>query len=257
MPDTFPKRATSTLAIEQFFGPGTNDPGAGAVVALFGPERPPLKLAVAVAERVRVALMQACPDRVPWQISGKDVDDQPRVGHDHLFFLPYCSNADGGIDRVLVWAREGLEADTQAALMTLADRGGWIARGGPRLRVELLELGDRPSLSALPRRLVGPARVWRSATPFVPPRYCKQSRDTPEQQLSRLAGQVLGRAPAIIERRDDEQGWADFVQRSGADKRGRPGAGGWTLHFDAPLIGPVVLGHDAHYGLGQFEAVLS
>lgn len=244
--------------------------GAGAVLALFGPQRPPLTMAVPVAERVRAALMRACRAGVPWQVSGKGADDRPRVGHDHLYLLPFCHDrgacAETPIDRVLVWARCGLQDDTRALLEGLAQCGGWLGLGRrPQLRLELLGLGDQSALGGLvPSKLVRPARVWRSATAFVPPRYCKESRadrrDCADQQLSRLAGDLLGQAPAGVEALvEREASWQAFAQRSsgGSGKVSRPGAGGWVLRFDRPVPGPVALGHHAHYGLGRFEAVRS
>lgn len=227
------------------------------VLALFGPWRPPPGQTLAVAERVRVALMRASEGDVPGQISGKDREGRPRVGHEHLYILPYASAGSGAeaLDRVLLWARRGLEPGTRAVIEELTDHGGWIRVGrNPAVRLERLG-GEAPG------RLLGPARVWHSVTGFAPPRHMKrrggQMLDTPEQQLARLCEVVLGRSPRVIE---PCPGFAErcvgAIERRTKDRGGRAGmrSSGWTLRFDEAVAGPIALGYGAHFGLGQFEA---
>ncbi len=255
MPDTF--------SVPNFAALGTPPApaGEGAILRLFGPWRPKSRIAVPVAERVRFALMRSCPGRVPWQLSGKDEAERPRIGHDHLFFLPLCRDGgspDSSIEQVLLWANKGLEEETRALLLHFANKGGWLRIGPrPKLRLELVAVGAPPTLTdSLASPTLGEARVWRSATPFVAPRHCKRRRgqlvDTPKQQLIDLAERNLGVRPVKVERLEGELGWASFCQQRG---RGRPDAAGWILHFSEPVAGPIVLGSGAHYGLGRFEAV--
>lgn len=238
--------------------PALVTPGQGAILALFGSWQPPATMTVPVAERVRFALMRACRERVPWQISGKDDEGRPRIGHDHLFFVPFASERAraGAIDRILLWARNGFEPATLAAIEAVTRGGGWLRIGSrPRLRLEVLTVGHS---TGLPVTLIGPARVWRSATPFVPPRYCRarrgELRDTPEQQLVEFARACVGTRPCELNRVEGEH-WPYYVQQLRHHRR-RPGAAGWILHFAEPVCGPLVFGGDSHYGLGRFEAVV-
>lgn len=263
MPDSFsispPPTRPLTLPREQLAG--------GAVLGLFGPWRPPITLALPIAERVRVALMRASGPSVPWQISGKDDHGQPRRGHDHLYLLPFSSGDAPGsepcVDRVLLWATGGLEPATRAAVERLAAHGGWIQAGGrPRLRLELLALGSREALGqCTPTPVLGPARAWTSATSFVPPRFPKRRRgellDEPGEQLAHLATAVLGHTPQTVRPAADHgERWAAFTQARIEQAQGpRRPAGAWVLRFAAPVSGPVVLGYGAHYGLGRFEAL--
>ncbi len=254
MPDTF-TASTSTLA---------RSLGEGVVLGLFGERRPALELALPLAERVRVALMRSAGASVPWQISGKDRHGRPRVGHDHLYVLPFCSDGRAaGFDRVLLWARFGLAPETLAVVDRLARRGGWVCVGRkPQLRLELLGRGELPALGAwVPRALVGPARVWDSATAFVLPRHPKRRggawRETPAEQIERSCVQLLGCAPRSVELLGDgERRWSAAVRlrsKAMAQGGGLP-AFGWRLVFAEAVSGPLVLGQFAHFGLGRFEA---
>ncbi|PRP91416.1 CRISPR-associated protein, family [Enhygromyxa salina] len=252
MPDAFPLPELAAV----------DERGQGVVLGVFGSWTPSLELALPIAERVRVALMRASDSRVPWQICGKDEHGRPRRGHEHLYVLPFSSAGGARIDRVLLWADKGLEDSTLAVVERLADRGGWVQlRGRERLRLELLGVGAPEVIApTVPRGVLGPARIWRSATSFVPPRFTKvrggRVIDTAQEQVLRLASEVLGLAPvgiSALEREDGE--WRGFRQRRVKDPRSpRRAAGGWVLRFSAPVRGPVVLGYGAHYGLGRFEA---
>jgi CRISPR-associated protein Csb2 len=258
MPDTFPTRSTPTLTY--------TPPGSGAVLGLFGPWRPPISLALPIADRVRVALMRACDSTVPWQITGKDPHGRPRSDHRHLYVLPFAGGDAPGlaIDRVLLWARGGLDDATLTVLDTLHREGGWIRLGGrPPLRLELLGVGSRERLGGLvPHRVVGRSAIWRSATSFIAPRFPKhrgqRSLDAVDEQLRKLAGEVLGSTPHTLEPIEiHDRSWAEFAQTrlSHPNEPLRP-ASGWVLRFAEPINGPLVLGHGAHFGLGRFEAVI-
>ena len=257
MPDTFPTGPTP-LSLDQHLG-------EGACLGLFGSWRPPRALILPLAERVRAALMRASDGRVPAQVSGKNAAGEPREGHDHLYVLPIERSPSGGLDRVLLWAQYGLEADTRELLEHLAQAGGEIGfRGRPRLRMELLSLGDRAQLDAAwTRRVLGPASVWRSCSSFVAPRFPKrrggEMLDAPREQLARLLALVHGlEALELGEMMEPEHGWASFEQRRYARPDApRRVASGWRVRFAQPVAGPLALGYGAHFGLGRFEALAS
>lgn len=258
MPDTFSTCTTSTFASE--------DPAGGAVLGLFGPWQPPITLTLPIAERVRAALMRASGSAVPWQISGKDELGRPRRGHDHLYVLPFSSQAAPGsrqvVDRVLLWASSGLHESTLTVLDRLHQVGGWIrVVDRPRLRLEVLAVGSRDRLAdSTPPQIIGRARTWHSVTGFVAPRFPKRRRgemfDSPEKQLLWLAAEVVGSVPRVLAPVVLPAGcWSAFQQQRLAHARSaRRLAGGWLMRFSEPVDGPVVLGYGAHFGLGRFDA---
>jgi len=114
--------------------------------------------------------------------------------------------------------------------------------------------------------MLGPARHWRSATPFVPPRHAKIRRgrwcELPHEQLA-LGLSQLDLPPCTIEPMPEclldgrSLGWYQFRRhRSGGGGAQGQGHGfGFKIEFEQPVIGPIALGYGAHFGLGRFDAV--
>lgn len=234
---------------------------------------PSLADALAVGDRVRMALVR-CSDGHPL-FTGRDAAGQVRRGprHDHAWFLPADDDADGAIDHVVVYARSGFDLAALRSLVRL--RRVW-GHGGPELTVTLVDVGAPGELGCLGRETrsaltaqLGTARVWESLTPFVPPWHIKHRasgvRAAPHEQVARLLA-LYGRPPARIEPLAPEHAtlprlpsipWQRFQRRraSGGGSRGANLAFGFRLCFDQPVSGPIALGYAAHQGLGQFEAV--
>jgi len=236
---------------------------------------PPLEVALAVGDRVRMALL-CCSDghRV---FLGRDAVGQVARGrrHDHAWFLPADDDADGAIDHVVVYARAGFDSIALQGLERLHRVWG---HGGGDLKLALEGLGSPHQLGCLRRDALrrglasqlGTARVWESLTPFVPPRHIKYRpsgvRDAPHEQVARLLA-LHGFPPAQVEplaaddltppRPPTPIDWHQFrrIRASGGGSRGANAAFGFRLRFDRPVTGPVTLGYAAHYGLGQFVAV--
>lgn len=255
MPDSF-SRYSSTSAPAYL--------GEAARLRLFGSWRPRAALTTPVAERVRFALMRACAGPVPSQVSGKDAAGRPLVGHRHLHMLPIRRSGADALEDILLWARHGFEPDTLAVLDELGKRGGQLRLGRCAvLRLEVLERGPLEGLAASLPGVFGPACLWRSVTPFVAPRYPKCRRgqhiDRPDDQISALLAQNYAVVPTqMTPTTEAVDHWQRFVQHRFKDQRPpRRHTSGWTLRFAAPICGPLVLGHGAHFGLGRFEAVLS
>lgn len=244
-----------------------------ARLALSAMELPSLADALAVGDRVRMALLHYS-DGHPL-FSGRDAAGQVKRGprHDHAWFLPADDDADGAIDHVVVYARGGLDL---TALRSLAQLRRVWGHGAPDLTTRLVDLGSPSELGCLRRDTrgartaqLGTARVWESLTPFVPPRHIKHRaggvRDAPHEQVARLLA-LYDRPPARIEPLAPEQAtlprppsipWRRFQRRraSGGGSRGADLAFGFRLSFDRPVVGPIALGYAAHQGLGQFVAV--
>lgn len=244
-----------------------------ARLALSGPALPRLADALAIGDRVRMALLR-CSDGHP-VFAGRDAAGRVVRGprHDHAWFLPADDDSDGTIDHVLVYARAGLD---RSALLSLVQLQRLWGHGSADLTVALVSVGTPDELGCLRRDAraprtaqLGTARIWESSTPFVPPRHIKYRasgvRDAPHDQVARLLS-LHGRPPAQIEPLDarhagPRQGvaiaWEQFLRRRrrGGGSRGDDRAFGFRLSFEHPVTGPIALGYAAHQGLGQFVAV--
>jgi CRISPR-associated protein Csb2 len=204
--------------------------------------------------------------------SGKSEQGLPREGHRHAHYLCTDENDDGRIDHLTIWAEEGLAEQEQRALGSLARL--FAREGEPELRLLLLGFATTGGAQGTMGHLVGPARVWRSLTPFVPLRHPKRHRDGrakldehgrqidgPEDQL-RLELRRRGLpAPASVELlpramiQGRERRWLEFKQRRPGGNGAAFGHGmGFRLTFDEPLTGPLALGYGCHFGLGLFVA---
>jgi CRISPR-associated protein Csb2 len=206
--------------------------------------------------------------------SGKSDEGQPLDGHRHAHYLCSDEDDDGRIDHLTIWAEVGFPEQEQRALGALS---ALCAREGePEIRLLLLGFATTVGAQGTIGYLFGPARAWRSLTPFVPLRHPKHHRDGrpkldehgrqidgPEHQLLlelRRRGRpvpvsVEPLPRAIMERRPQQWRWLDFKQR-------RPGGDGVTfghgvgfrLVFNEPVAGPLALGYSCHFGLGLFVA---
>lgn len=254
----------------------------GAVFLFESAVKPTIDQTLVIAERMRWTVMKCAQQRqegAPWQLTGKGTDGRPLAGHKHAYFLPLAHEDGEGrerIDRVLVWARDGFNADTWADLRAVAASGRSLrgeADGHP-LRLILAGHGDYSELQALLDRAgagpgagawLSPSRTWVSATPFVAPRFSKvrggKLTDPPEQQLRWLIAEVLGcEVESIVPHSvpgSGAFGWDRFVRVRKKD-RGRRGARpglGFRITFTQPQRGPIALGYGAHFGLGLFRPV--
>ena len=213
--------------------------------------------------------------------------------HQHAFYLPMSARnaAEGFLSELHVWCPYGF---TQAEIEIL-------------LRINRLDWGGgkypvRPVLSALSKEPPSDApfstgktvsRLWRSASPFVPPRYfyrntgsklTLKANDQPEYQLVeclkaagiKTAGEIR-RIP--LQGRNPHEGQAQWdivrtpesedpilsdtasvtVHRPGSSEaRGKERRVGMFLEieFAEPVSLPVpALGHSCHFGLGLFVPV--
>ena len=227
---------------------------------------------------VCVAAKAAGNGEAPPELTGRDQHRKPFRGpHGHAHVIPLDLDGDGHLDHILIWAPMGLGAKAQAAVRTV--RKTFTKGGIEPLRLALAATGDLSDLTRLAgdygkniAAIAGPATIWQSATPFVPPRHLKpRGRNTLEGQIraelhSRDLPQpmtVTLRAPARQSHgesarigRDQEQ-WFHFRHYVLARQRGPtpPAALGFAiqLKFEREVAGPVALGYASHFGLGLFK----
>ncbi len=205
-------------------------------------------------------------------LSGRAADGSVMAGHRHCFYLPTDEDGDGKIDHLTLFARgrqgahgndEGFQRDDLTALKAFTAMRNLGSK--PDLHLTLEALGRTSKLEEIP--LLGPARIWRSATPFIPPRHQKfrgtQRENPPDQLCAELERHGL---PAALVVRPLSQSsvssrvllWTDFQRQrlSGQGSRGQGFAYGFELEFAEAVSGPLALGYGCHFGLGLFVAVL-
>jgi CRISPR-associated protein Csb2 len=206
------------------------------------------------------------PDRFASPVlSGKDRDGRALLGHRHAHYLPTADGIDPNrVTHLTVIAADGFGPGEVAALAGL--RSLRYTEGDP-LRVQLVGLGVPADFR---HALFGPARVWRSTTPFVGPPHVGQ--DGRARFLRKALRREVRRA-AERDRLPEEVAAAvraealeppvgsprPFEFRRG---RARPGDDGYRracdlfrLTFPVAVTGPFCLGYANHYGLGLFVAV--
>lgn len=238
-----------------------------ALFSLSGPVLPMITSTLEVSERARQALQSiygrlddGCASVL---FSGRESNGLPLKGHRHAHYLPLDLDGDCRIDHIAVITldEKGFGRMEQEALALLRVLKGYDR--GYDLDVALLYLGGlRPG--AVP--LLDGSNTWESSTPFLPvrhPKYKGEGRnkrlvDTPEDQV-RLELERRGfSAPASITevpyRRFGQHRvrWLEFSRRRRRRALSTSGAFGFRMHFDEPVMGPILLGGYCHYGLGMF-----
>ena len=269
-------------------GSGTEpspDPGAGGPQAACGrltrwiryevarPGRPSvvqtlrvgeLAHAASMAQYGRLAVGGASP-----RLSGRDGGGRPNRTHEHAHWLVLDEDGDMRIDHLVLWVPGGLGArETAACLLIdgLREPSAVVGRDALALRLTVTGLDAE---AGAPAWLVGPASRWHSRTPFVPPRHTKwvgsgamrRILEAPEDQLRReIALRGLPADVVAVAELDPAVMAATRLWRPAPSvrphERGRlPSVAiWWDVTFDRPVMGPLVLGHAAHYGMGMFAA---
>jgi CRISPR-associated protein Csb2 len=198
-------------------------------------------------------------------LSGKNGEGHPLQGHQHAFFLLWPDN-NGVPTRLVVWRRTPFTDQEIQALLAASERPISWANGAPDWAVRLVPL---PFETSPPSGILSEARIWRSATPFVPPanrrRFRKNGRvrpgESPEQVLMKLLqadGNLLPKRVSSFEI-SEERSWVILHEtRQRRQYRTethtswvRPGY--WfQVEFEEPVRGPLIFGDSCHFGLGLF-----
>jgi CRISPR-associated protein Csb2 len=182
---------------------------------------------------------------------------------------------------LLVWMPATLTTGEIAEIIGLSNRlmsgqrgrEGYEVKGFPPTRLLLQAVGQ---VGFVVPELCGPARVWRSRTPYLPVRHRK--RESLDEFLATDVATELGyRAemlrsaadgvdltagggwpPVTVTRVDPEDGLPDrwarefrryrMTEHLGQSRRGL----GLRLEFDQEVRGPLLLGQLSHFGFGLF-----
>ncbi|MCB1736340.1 MAG: type I-U CRISPR-associated protein Cas5/Cas6 [Gammaproteobacteria bacterium] len=213
---------------------------------------------VRIGELVRKAVMSKAghrfgKDAIPASLSGHGLEGTPH--HQHLFILPWDSDDDGRIDRIVLHVPDGVSGDARDAIEQLrrifdAERGEW--------GLALEGIGD---LSAGGELCLHSA-VWESVTPYLHPWHAKKRFDAEAQlrrecekrglpeiveltRLDHIEVRGLPREPRHFRRYRERR---DLMQ---PDRHGSF----WRIRFAIPVEGPIALGFGCHFGLGLFRPV--
>lgn len=184
------------------------------------------------------------------------------TNHQHAHWIPIPTGAQAGatVTSFLVWVPSGLMLDEISHLIGIRNasgrRGDHQVKGLPDVTLMLQATG---SLQQVAPELCGPARRWRSLTPYLPVRYPK--RQTLDQYITADIRTELGYRnlpPATVTRLSPEEGlsdrWALTYRRYRQTEKltnARRGLG-LRLEFDHEQPGPLLLGQLSHFGYGMF-----
>lgn len=221
-----------------------------------GKPLPRVEETLRIGELMRMAVMsqakRACGEaRIPSIFSGHNMPVGNR--HRHAFYLPWDSNHDGRIDRLLLHVPDGMPAE--ARRIAEGVRKLWSGGGG-EWRLVLESVGHPEIASALTQ----PTNVWESVTPYLHPWHVKKRFGVAAQieRECRARGLV---EPSLLEPFDEvEVGrnrkrrpihFRRFRNRRGLSQPDRLGSF-WRLTFPQPIEGPLALGFGCHFGMGLF-----
>lgn len=185
-------------------------------------------------------------------LAGKDEHGRPLEGHGHAHYVAVDSDGDGLLDHLVLWAPEGLGQRELTALARIERLVGFAHV--PDFRPARLGLEALGQIGDVAPELVGPARLWRSVTPFAPTRHSKRRIAWPDHVASQVADELSWRGlPAPVGVRLLKGDWLAYRRHRPAERLedGRR-ATGIEIEFDEPIRGPLALGALSHFGLGLF-----
>lgn len=217
----------------------------------------PRQFVVSLGEQFRAQAISRHGD-ASFALSGHDPPKDAGRDHQHAFFLPRPDAKGEFLTELWVWSRWGFTQREVEALM----------------RVEAIRFGDgrypvRPVLLEVQRDLpvAEVSRIWRSVTPFVPPRFWYRqkvreekfkSSDTPEAQIARCLRDAGMQAEGIVRRMHTglplEVCKVHLPKRDNANEPATRIGVAVEIEFSTPTHLPFpAFGHSSHFGLGQFR----
>jgi CRISPR-associated protein Csb2 len=190
------------------------------------------------------------------------------TGHAHAHWVPIADSWQRGasVHSLILWVPQGLQAEEVAAIINLpvlsGQRGGqrtdagYMVRGLPQVRLLFQAAG---TIQQAAPELCGPARRWRSLTPYLPVRHRKRQPIT-EYLASDVTTELHYRdlPAAEVSAAEQDEGlpdrWAREFRRYRMTEhigKSRPGLG-LRLEFADEVQGPLLLGQLSHFGYGIF-----
>lgn len=227
---------------------------------LVGKPLPCVEDGLRIGELMRMAVMSRAKhifgeDGIPSVFSGHAMPEDNR--HGHAFYLPWDSNGDGRLDRLVLHVPDGMGTKQQRVLEKLNRIWG---RDGGEWRLALESIGGIEAGGLLTQKSV----VWQSVTPYLHPWHVKK-RFSVEDQIRRECRERGLPEPVATEAFDEVDvgknrtrrpiHFRRFRSRRGLAQPDRLGSF-WRLTFAEPVQGPLALGFACHFGLGLFRPLL-
>jgi CRISPR-associated protein Csb2 len=198
-------------------------------------------------------------------LAGKDSRGGRLSGVGHAHFWPLPSESDSRhIDRVVVFARDGIGPEERAALGSMR----WLTVGKlDELRVQIAGFGQPEDLGP---RLFGASAIWQSATPFLGHgdigsrgrgRYLRKGLRREWRRLSEQVSMLKSVQLLQIEELSADEIHASQRPQPREYCRSRSKHGGreayraaamFRLTFSQPIACPFSLGYANHFGMGLF-----
>lgn len=229
-----------------------------ALMRVVGGDRPALAEAVKVGQILRSALQSkfgtVADGRASKTFSGRAGENRRTDQHKHAHYLCLPDRHGRRVDRLAIWAPEGLGSDEVAAVAgvrKLFDRDH--ADGSTiEMHVALTTLGTEDDLRV--PELVGPSRDWVSLTPFALVRHQKTRKgqlvDGPEEQVRRELAHRGKPEPETV-KLQQRGSWHRFrSSKLGQSRLQRRPLVGLEISFPEEVSGPIAIGALSHYGLG-------
>ena len=187
-------------------------------------------------------------------LRGTDSDRKPLNGpHDHAHLLSFSRAADDKLlDTVALWVPGGTPEDLDQLLnrpiVLFSPPHLGVER---RLHLTVEAVGDPARV--IPE-LVGPSRVWCSATPYAPVRHSRHAdldtllQDDITRELGYRGLREAVRVAVI------PGPWLTFRRHRTSERLVQARrAFGVEIEFAKPVSGPIALGQLSHFGLGLFR----
>ncbi|MGH3897654.1 MAG: type I-G CRISPR-associated protein Csb2 [Pseudonocardiaceae bacterium] len=202
------------------------------------------------------------PERARTQLGGRTADDKPMEGHGHAHYLPLITD-DRRVGGLVVWVPNGLLDDELKAL-TNVDRLYTLANPNWRLVIRVAGIGT-PAQVAPELVAQHSATIWRSVTPFTPPRYPKRNAGPLDYLRTEVANELRNRGlptlRAVTLLADEWQSWRRYrpsarMRRDPRQGQATRGSAFLRIELTEPTCGPLALGHLSHFGLGVFASEL-
>lgn len=212
-----------------------------------------------IGELMRMAVMSSArkvfgEDHVPPIFSGHGMPEGNR--HGHAFYLPWDSNGDGHVDRILLHVPNGMDEAQQGAAGQVRKL---YSRDGSEWRLVVESMRDDAESGIL----VGSSRCWVSLTPYLHPWHVKKRFNVEEQIRRECCERGLPEPVTLAPFDEVDVGkgrkrrpvhFQRFRSRRGVVQPDRLGSF-WRLTFPESVSGPLALGFSCHFGLGLFSPV--
>ncbi len=233
-----------------------------ACFLLLGKPLPRVEDSLRIGELMRLTVMSAFGKNnagkccAPPLFSGHDLPEDNV--HQHAFYLPFDSNGNGRLDRVVLHVPAGFGKEPRSVIGKLPRRKRklWYPNGY-EWRLLLEGMGNREVCV----KLTAASRNWVSVTPYLHPWHIKKNFSVADQirrecEKRGLPGINDLKPVQTIKIGGRDRRSIDFHRfRSFKRNQSQPDRQGsfWEITFDLPISGPLALGFACHFGLGLFQ----